>query len=335
MGDACCIDRQAVRWGGSLDQDRNKTRITLLRVAFVLLAGVSAILGFVGYAELLVGEPGGTTAPVDVLYYTLQLFVLDADQLADRADLPWQLQVARFTAPAATVFALVETARVLLTGLVDSRRSPTTVGSTGVDSQFTVDILSALKLKDGYSLHAARGTRGARVGYRFTARRRDESRSYVRSTVVEVRLSGGLDVDGGVDVPVVVTAARAVPLPDVQRDLLVDPAAVAAHPGGREPPVHPGERAPRGAPAPPCLQHAGEGGPARILHGLRQPSPAETNNAQVLDVHRLDASMFVKGSYCWNGSEQVVDLRCPEDSGQGANKVTLQGKSREEARWHA
>jgi hypothetical protein len=39
---------------------------------------------------------------------------------------------------------------------------------------------------------------------------RDESWSYLRSTVVEVRLPGGLDVDGGVDVTVVVTAARAV-----------------------------------------------------------------------------------------------------------------------------
>ncbi|MDG4772257.1 RyR domain-containing protein [Solwaraspora sp. WMMD792] len=116
MGDTRYIDRQTGRWEASLDQDRNRTTITLLRITFVLLAGVSAILGFVGYAELLVGERGGTTTPVDVLYYTLQLFVLDADQLADRADLPWQLQVARFTAPAATVFALVETARVLLTG---------------------------------------------------------------------------------------------------------------------------------------------------------------------------------------------------------------------------
>ncbi len=44
------------------------------------------------------------------------------------------------------------------------------------------DVLSALK--DGDSLHAARGIRSVRVGYRFAARCRDESRSYLRSTVV-------------------------------------------------------------------------------------------------------------------------------------------------------
>ncbi|WP_233605989.1 hypothetical protein [Micromonospora sp. Llam0] len=134
----------------SLDQDRNRTTITLLRIAFVLLAGVSAILGFVGYAELLVGEPGGTTTPVDVLYYTLQLFVLDADQLADRADLPWQLQVARFTAPAATVFALVETARVLLTGELHRLRARRASGHVVVcgDSAMARNLAARLHAAD-------------------------------------------------------------------------------------------------------------------------------------------------------------------------------------------
>ena len=47
------------------------------------------------------------------------------------------------------------------------------------------DILSALKLKDGDSLHAARGDRDSvRVGYRFAARCRHRCWSYLRSTVV-------------------------------------------------------------------------------------------------------------------------------------------------------
>ncbi|WP_326552526.1 NAD-binding protein [Micromonospora sp. NBC_01813] len=99
-----------------LEQERNRTTITALRVAFVVLAVVSAVLGFVGYTKMFAAQPGDTTTPVDIFYYTLQLFVLDADPLSDQAGLPWQLQVARFAAPAATVFALVETARVLLTG---------------------------------------------------------------------------------------------------------------------------------------------------------------------------------------------------------------------------
>ena len=61
-----------------------------------------------------------------------------------------------------------------------------------------IDILSVLKGGD------SRLPRGLRVGYRFAALRRDKSRSYPRSTVVwSLRLSGGEDVDRGVDVPVV------------------------------------------------------------------------------------------------------------------------------------
>lgn len=99
-----------------LDQERRGSTITTLRVAFVTLAMAAGILGFVGFTALFAAEPDGTATSLDAFYYTLQLFVLDADQLSDRADLPWQLQVARFAAPTATVFALVETARVLLTG---------------------------------------------------------------------------------------------------------------------------------------------------------------------------------------------------------------------------
>ncbi|MFY1637125.1 RyR domain-containing protein [Solwaraspora sp. WMMB335] len=106
-----------------VDQNRNRSGITLLRLGFVVLGFVAAILGFFGFARFLAGQDDTPAEQVDVLYYTLQLFVLDADQLTDGAgDLPWQLQVARFAAPAATVFALVETARLLLIGEVHRLR---------------------------------------------------------------------------------------------------------------------------------------------------------------------------------------------------------------------
>jgi voltage-gated potassium channel Kch len=97
------------------EQERNQTPVTMLRLGFIGLAVAALLLGYVGMADYLANHPELSRGPIDVLYYSLQLFVLDADPLSAGGPLPWQLQVARFAAPAATVFALVETARVLLT----------------------------------------------------------------------------------------------------------------------------------------------------------------------------------------------------------------------------
>jgi voltage-gated potassium channel Kch len=97
------------------EQERNQTPVTMLRLGFIGLAVAALLLGYVGMAGYLANHPELSRGPIDVLYYSLQLFVLDADPLSAGGPLPWQLQVARFAAPAATVFALVETARVLLT----------------------------------------------------------------------------------------------------------------------------------------------------------------------------------------------------------------------------
>lgn len=97
------------------DQERNQTPVMVLRLGFVVLAVVAFVLGYVGFAQHLAGQAEVSHRPADILYRSLQLFVLDADPLLAEESLPWQLQVARFAAPAATVFALVETARVLLT----------------------------------------------------------------------------------------------------------------------------------------------------------------------------------------------------------------------------
>jgi hypothetical protein len=73
-------------------------------------------------------------------------------------------------------------APLAMTGLALVGAAVFGVVHAGSASAALIDVLSALK--DGDSLHAARGTRGVRVDYRFAARCRHGCRSYLRSTVV-------------------------------------------------------------------------------------------------------------------------------------------------------
>ncbi|MGV9306689.1 RyR domain-containing protein [Nonomuraea sp. NPDC003727] len=75
-----------------------------LRLSFAVLVLASFVLGLVGFAAYL--EPGASA--FDLVYYSLQLFVLDPAPFdVDHKPLGWALEVARFTAPAATIYALV------------------------------------------------------------------------------------------------------------------------------------------------------------------------------------------------------------------------------------
>lgn len=71
------------------------------------LVGLSVLLGYVGFARL----PGPARSPLDHLYLALQLFVL---QSGDVARVSWELEVARFLAPAVTVYTAVKAAAVIL-----------------------------------------------------------------------------------------------------------------------------------------------------------------------------------------------------------------------------
>jgi hypothetical protein len=84
------------------------------RMVFLLVTLAALILGYLGVSALLEGT-GQATGPLDVLYYDLQLFVLGADPLASGGRIPLALQIARFAAPAVTIYALVETLRILFT----------------------------------------------------------------------------------------------------------------------------------------------------------------------------------------------------------------------------
>jgi hypothetical protein len=83
------------------------------RLVFVLIAIAALILGYVGFATEL--TPGGeySDRPLDLAYYDLQLFVLGAPPLDNGGDFPVTLQIARFAAPAVTVYALIQAARAL------------------------------------------------------------------------------------------------------------------------------------------------------------------------------------------------------------------------------
>jgi len=83
------------------------------RLMFPAIAVIAMVLGFTGMGTLLAGQHEFADDRWDQLYYTLQLFVLGAPPLDDGGSLPLSLQIARFLAPAVTVYAVIETVRLL------------------------------------------------------------------------------------------------------------------------------------------------------------------------------------------------------------------------------
>ncbi|BCJ52978.1 hypothetical protein Asp14428_44530 [Actinoplanes sp. NBRC 14428] len=83
------------------------------RLLFPAIAIAAAVLGYRGMGTLLAGQDEFANNLWDRLYYTLQLFVLGAPPLDEGGTLPASLQAARFLAPAVTIYAVVETVRLL------------------------------------------------------------------------------------------------------------------------------------------------------------------------------------------------------------------------------
>jgi hypothetical protein len=101
---------RAVAAGPSLDR-------TLVRWLIVLgIAAVALILGYIGLDDYLSHQPVPQFGRgwADVLFYDIQLFVLNSAPAAGASPLPVTLGIARFLAPAATFVATVETVRLLL-----------------------------------------------------------------------------------------------------------------------------------------------------------------------------------------------------------------------------
>jgi voltage-gated potassium channel Kch len=74
----------------------------------------SLTLGYVGLATFVSGNPDFGHRIIDIVYYDLQLFVLGSDPLQTHGPYPHALDLARFCAPAVTVYAAVEAIRLLL-----------------------------------------------------------------------------------------------------------------------------------------------------------------------------------------------------------------------------
>ncbi|WP_369371917.1 RyR domain-containing protein [Promicromonospora sp. Populi] len=93
---------------------RLRARRSWVRAGFTALFGVAFGLGLWGFSIYRTSPDfaWGATA-WDVVYYSVQLFVLGAEATNEGGDLPWQLQAARFLAPVATGYAVFEAVRSL------------------------------------------------------------------------------------------------------------------------------------------------------------------------------------------------------------------------------
>ncbi|RUL95205.1 RyR domain-containing protein [Verrucosispora sp. FIM060022] len=109
-----------------------------LRVVFGIIGVVALVLGGIGFDRLRTESPDAIHDSYDVLYYTLQLFVLSAEPFENPGPYPWQLQVARFVAPLFTLLAVAEAARLLLAAEIRRLRARRASGHALVcgDSQF-------------------------------------------------------------------------------------------------------------------------------------------------------------------------------------------------------
>ncbi|HEY6793456.1 MAG TPA: RyR domain-containing protein [Kineosporiaceae bacterium] len=130
-----------------------------LRVAFPVVAAVSLVLGYVGFGQYLsAARSSFGDAPIDLVYYDLQLFVLGADPLQNGGSVPVLLQIARLTAPAVTLYALIEAARMLYSVEVSRWRARSATGHAIVcgDTRFA-DALTRTLRAEGTQVVEIRG----------------------------------------------------------------------------------------------------------------------------------------------------------------------------------
>ncbi|GAA3383695.1 RyR domain-containing protein [Cryptosporangium minutisporangium] len=94
----------------------------------VIAAGAALVLGYLGLRDHVdaLNRAAGVhfgSGVADIIYYDLQLFVLDSDPVGSGSSLPWTLQVARFLAPATAAYAIVLTAQAVLARQVEQVRA--------------------------------------------------------------------------------------------------------------------------------------------------------------------------------------------------------------------
>jgi hypothetical protein len=89
------------------------TSAFLWRLGFIVTGVAALVCGYLGIEQQIERHGGFARHPLDIVYYDLQLFVLGSPPLDDGGTFPVLLEIARFAAPAVTVYALVQAARAL------------------------------------------------------------------------------------------------------------------------------------------------------------------------------------------------------------------------------
>ncbi|HJQ44788.1 MAG TPA: RyR domain-containing protein [Amycolatopsis sp.] len=95
----------------------------LLRILFGVLALLSLVLGYIGLAAYLATSTQFAHRPIDLVYYDLQLFVINSGPVTNGGPYPWPLEASRFLTPAVTGYALIEAIRVVFSAEIARLRA--------------------------------------------------------------------------------------------------------------------------------------------------------------------------------------------------------------------
>jgi hypothetical protein len=107
------ISRGGVVPDSDLGEPPRAPTANVLRLLFALVGLISLFFGYLGLHHYVRDHPDFSGHPFDLLYYDLQLFVLGSPPLDAGGPFPILLDIARFSAPAVTVYAFVEAGRLL------------------------------------------------------------------------------------------------------------------------------------------------------------------------------------------------------------------------------
>lgn len=95
-----------------------------VRLLFVAIGISSMILGYIGLRQYVRHQegPGQAAYSSNVLYYDVELFLLQSTPLSLGGPVPWQLQVARFSAPTILLYAFTEFGAAMFAGRIRRNR---------------------------------------------------------------------------------------------------------------------------------------------------------------------------------------------------------------------
>jgi len=88
--------------------------VIIIRLLFAVLGLASMVLGYIGlgrytHAEILQGtRPAGDDSAGNLVYYDIELFLVQSTPLSVGGPVPWELQIARFSAPCVALYTIAE-----------------------------------------------------------------------------------------------------------------------------------------------------------------------------------------------------------------------------------